>query len=176
MILYFVRHGQTDFNKEHILQGKIFDEPLNENGIKQVTELLSHLPQDFEVIFSSPLKRVLMSAEIIERHSHKPIIIKEEISERDFGSLAGKRWNEIPNGHELREADIHQHYDYRPYGGESIEDVSNRVKRFLDECKHANYKVALVVSSIGILRLVYKLLKNTDVTEVENATIHTFEI
>ncbi len=176
MILYFVRHGQTDFNKKHLLQGKEFDEPLNEDGIKQMSELLPNLPNDFEVIFSSSLKRVLTSAEIIKSKFNKPIVVEDEISERDFGSLAGKTWDDIPEGRKLQEIDRKQQYDYRPFGGESVEDVKNRINKFFQNAKNSGYKTALVVSSVGILRLVYKVLLDKDVIEIDNASIHKFEI
>jgi broad specificity phosphatase PhoE len=176
MILYFVRHGQTDFNISHRLQGVAIDEPLNEIGIKEMNDILSQLPKDFEVIYSSPLKRVFMSAEIISESSGKLIITNKEISERDFGSLAGKTWDEIPNGRELQAIDKQHKYDYRPYGGESVEDVEKRLNKFLEDVKTSGYNSALIVSSIGIIRLVYKILKGEHVTEVKNASVHTFEI
>jgi len=176
MILYFVRHGQTDFNKTHRLQGVEFDEPLNAEGEKEMNDLLPNLPTGFEVIFASPLKRVQMSAQIIADYSHKPIITKKELSERDFGSLAGKTTDEIPNGYELREIDRQLKYDYRPFGGESVEDVAVRLKQFIEYAKGSGYQSALVVSSIGILRLAYKVFLNQIVTEIENASVHAFEI
>lgn len=176
MILHFVRHGQTDFNISHRLQGVAIDEPLNETGIKEMNDILPTLPSDFEVIFSSPLKRVLMSADIIAQHSGKPIVVRSEISERDFGSLAGKTWDEIPEGRKLQAIDKEAKYDYRPYGGEAVEDVEKRLNTFFAEAKASGYSSALVVSSIGIIRLVYKLLKGEHITEIKNASINTFEV
>ncbi len=176
MILYFVRHGQTDLNKTHRLQGTAFDEPLNSEGKKEMNDSLSKLPTDFEVIFSSPLKRVQMSAQIIADHFHKPIITKEEISERDFGSLAGKTWDDIPKGMELQEADREQKYDYHQFGGESVEDVAARLNKFIEYAKTSGYKSALAVSSVGILRLAYKILLGQSVVKIENASVHKFEI
>lgn len=176
MKIYFVRHGQTDFNIANRLQGTAFDEPLNEVGVKEMNELLPFLPNDFEVIYASPLKRVSMSAQIISDYVHKPIIVKEEISERDFGSLAGKTWDEIPKGRELQAIDRQQKYDYHPYGGESVDDVEDRLKNFFAEIRTSGYSCALVISSIGIIRLVYKLLLSQDVVEIENASVHQFAI
>ena len=174
MILYFVRHGQTDFNKTHRLQGIAIDEPLNEIGVGEVNESLPNLPKDFEVIYSSPLKRVLMSSEIISQYSHKPVVISDKISERDFGSLAGKTWDEIPNGRDLQDIDRQQKYDYHEFGGESVEDVKKRLNAFFKEVKNSAHSSVLVVSSIGIIRLVYKLLNNEDVIEIKNASVHKF--
>ncbi len=176
MILYFVRHGETDFNVSHRLQGIAFDEPLDNMGVKEMNELLPLLPKDFDVIYSSPLKRVLMSAEIIKGYSNKPILIRNEITERDFGSLAGKTWDDIPGGHELQEIDRRQEYDYHSYGGESVRDVEKRLRKFFEEMKNTDHTSVLVVSSIGIIRLVYKILTGENVIEVKNASVHKFII
>ena len=42
MILYFVRHGETDWNVKKKIQGKT-DVPLNENGKQQAKELADML-------------------------------------------------------------------------------------------------------------------------------------
>lgn len=176
MLLHFIRHGQTDFNIDHRLQGRALDEPLNDEGIKEIQELLPKLPKDFEVIYSAPLKRAMMSAEIIAENSEKPILERAEISERDFGSLAGHTWKEIPDGTKLQELDRNQQYDYHPYGGESVEDVTARVKSFLEYAKASGYKSALAVTSVGIMRLVYKILENKSIIDIPNASVHTFRI
>jgi probable phosphoglycerate mutase len=62
---YFVRHGETDWNKAKKIMGQS-DIPLNENGILQaqaVAEKIQALAID--VIVSSPLKRAWTTAEII---------------------------------------------------------------------------------------------------------------
>jgi broad specificity phosphatase PhoE len=174
MLLHFIRHGQTDFNIGRRLQGVGIDEPLNETGEKQIAELVPRLPKDFGVIFSSPLKRTLMSAEMIARATEKAIVIRSEVAERDFGSLAGKTWEEIPDGAQLRERDRLLQYDYRPYGGECVQDVEKRLKQFLGYAKGTGYAAAIAVSSMGVIRLAYKLLRNEHVTEIRNASVHSF--
>lgn len=176
MIIYFVRHGQTEFNRTHVLQGSIYDEPLNETGGEQIREALQKLPEDFEIIFASPLKRVQMSAHIIAEHFHKDIITRDELSERNFGSLAGKPWDEIPNGSQLQMLDQTEQYDYRPYGGESIDDVRARVEHFLEYAKTSGYQTAVAVTSVGVLRILYKQLLGQDVFQIDNASVHRFEI
>ncbi len=176
MIIYLIRHGETDFNKVHRLQGRIFDEPLNAAGVQEMKDILPDLPKDFEVIYSASHKRVLQSAEIISNFSGKPVVVNKNIEERDFGSLDGRTWDDIPGGQELRAIDIEQRYDYRQYGGESVEDVTGRLEKFLEEIKSSAYNASLVVTSVGIIRLLYKILLNETVADVKNASIHKFEI
>ncbi|HLD05119.1 MAG TPA: phosphoglycerate mutase family protein [Candidatus Nanoarchaeia archaeon] len=43
MRIFFVRHGQTNSNKEKKVQGQTIDEPLSEIGVQQVNELIQFL-------------------------------------------------------------------------------------------------------------------------------------
>ena len=45
MKLYFVRHGETEWNVKKKIQGKT-DIPLNENGIRQAKELACQLVEE----------------------------------------------------------------------------------------------------------------------------------
>jgi len=67
MKIFFVRHGETDANAKKIMMGQRIDEPLNEFGRRQAEELASLLPNSFDIIFSSPLKRTAQTAEIISK-------------------------------------------------------------------------------------------------------------
>lgn len=75
MKIYFVRHGQTDWNIQHRLQGSA-DIPLNKTGINQaqiLKEKINNLDIDF--IISSPLKRAVDTANIINSDKHLPLSI-----------------------------------------------------------------------------------------------------
>jgi broad specificity phosphatase PhoE len=87
---YYLRHGQTDWNKEQRIMGQT-DIPLNETGFEQAhqaAQSLSKVP--FTTIIASPLQRALKTAEIIAQASGKPIIIIEELKEVHLGALQGK--------------------------------------------------------------------------------------
>lgn len=63
-MIYVVRHGQTDLNKEGRLQGRR-GLPLNEDGIKQAENLRDELKHiQFDHVFSSPQERAVQTAEI----------------------------------------------------------------------------------------------------------------
>lgn len=87
---YFIRHGQTDWNKEHIMQGQT-DIPLNEQGIMEANnaaELLKDI--SFASIAVSPLSRALKTAEIIAEKISVPITIIENLKEGSWGIWEGK--------------------------------------------------------------------------------------
>ncbi len=86
---YFIRHGQTDWNKEDRLQGSL-DIPLNEKGIEQAktaAELTKDLPID--LIVTSDLSRAKDTSDIINEKLQIPIIIDPNIKERHAGKLEG---------------------------------------------------------------------------------------
>jgi broad specificity phosphatase PhoE len=62
---YLVRHGETDWNKQRIIQGQE-DIPLNETGIQQAenaAKLMKSIP--FDLAYSSDLMRAKRTTEII---------------------------------------------------------------------------------------------------------------
>ena len=65
MNLYLVRHGQTDLNKQHIIQG-ITNAKLNKNGINQAENLKQEIDKlDIDLVISSPLLRTKETTNII---------------------------------------------------------------------------------------------------------------
>jgi uncharacterized phosphatase len=90
MVIYLVRHGETDWNKQNKLQG-IEDIALNETGLQQsaeCAEAFKNIPVD--CILSSPLQRARVTADIIAAYlKTSPVIIEQGLTERDFGKLSG---------------------------------------------------------------------------------------
>lgn len=95
--LYFIRHGQTDWNAQNLLQGQE-DIPLNAVGIKQaygLSELLKDV--SFDAVLSSDLSRAEETARIVCEGRQIPFIISSELRERAVGALGGtcvKAFNE----------------------------------------------------------------------------------
>jgi len=86
---YFLRHGETDWNKQGLMQGHT-DIPLNDTGRAQAeaaAAILARVPIDR--IVASPLIRAYETAEIVNRHLQKEIVREEGIRERHFGSMEG---------------------------------------------------------------------------------------
>ncbi len=183
MKIFMVRHGQTDSNVAKVIMGQRVDESLNGVGRQQAEELAESMKDmQFDVIFSSPLKRAAETAGILAKNRTAPVILRDELKERDFGSVSGKSWAEADAiaGAEpgnLKEVDRHLDYDYRPYGGESAEDVKKRLGRIIAEIKE-NYsdKRVLIVAHGGILRFSHMLFRDTPVDHIKNASLEEFEI
>ena len=87
--LYIIRHGLTDWNVAHRLQGQT-DTDLNEDGIRMAHEAASEYKViHFDVCYCSPLKRARMTAEILLEGRDVPIIIDDRLKEMSFGIYEG---------------------------------------------------------------------------------------
>ena len=146
MILYIVRHGQTDGNVNKIMDG-VRDIDLNENGIEQA-KITSDSLKDikFDLIICSPLSRTKHTMEIININNY-PVVFDDRIKERDCGEFTGK-------GFESLDRDLYwNYYDTTKYEkAENIEHLFNRVFKFLKE----KYKVKtiLLVTHEGITKAI----------------------
>lgn len=172
MKIYFVRHGQTQYNIEKRFTGQA-DVPLTEGGKQQARDLARDLPLDFTMIYSSDRIRCKETAAILNEKLNAPVMYDERLRERNFGSLEGKFRADVDPA--IIEKDKNQQYDYRPYGGESADDVKSRVFSFIaDLQKNYKDKKILVVTSGGVIRLLHNVL-NGEVHEIiHNAAIHEF--
>lgn len=155
MNVYLMRHGITPLNKQKKVNGEV-DEPLTREGIEQAKEAVPQIPKSVNLIYSSPLLRARQTAEIICSALNLPVTFAEELTEIKMGSLAGKSWEEMENGKELKEKHRAVKFDYRPYGGESVEDVKKRLLDFLKKIslKYKNNQV-LIITHGGIIRFFY---------------------
>ena len=134
MLLFFIRHGQTDYNAERRFQGRL-DIPLNETGRQQAHKIKTLLANEntvFDVIYSSPLSRAMETAEIISLDIAQPII-ESRLIEVDLGDFDGRLETEIAG--KMGNA---AYLEWRQYNftvpapnGESIGEAMNRVKPFL---------------------------------------------
>ena len=91
MIIYIVRHGQTEENLQRILQGNM-PGTLTEQGKEQVQRAAEQLSKEgvkFTRIVSSDLKRAMDSAQIISDRLNLPVIPMEILRERDWGKFTG---------------------------------------------------------------------------------------
>ncbi len=176
MQLVVIRHGETDLNKEDRLQGsKGPDLPLNETGVAQVTALRDALLVTPDIIYASPALRTTQTAQILNERLKKEIRFTPQLMERDFGSLSGKLRSEIDPS--LVEADLEGRYDYRQYGGESVEDVTKRLQTFVAELHIQPEQTVLLVTHRGVIRILYDLYPmNASDESIVPASKHTFRI
>ena len=106
------------------------DSPLTPDGItvaKQVAWLVEQ--QKIRTVFSSPLGRARLSAEIYTEGTGLPILATETMAELSCGEWEAKSRYEVLEGEEL----IRKTWLDRPPGGESYSDAETRVARLIQE-------------------------------------------
>ncbi len=116
---YFLRHGETGWNKIRKTQGQ-YDSSLNDKGRQQAQragEILASEP--IERIVSSPLSRVRHTAEAVARHHDVEITFDDDLKECHLGDMQGQ-----PNGEWLADYWVG---DFDPPNGETFRTFANRV-------------------------------------------------
>lgn len=93
--LLLVRHGETDFNRNGIIQGHI-DTPLNDRGRNETAALAGTLSTYATgAIYASPLQRAFETARILSNGKGPGIIRVPGLMEFNFGKWEGRNFNDI---------------------------------------------------------------------------------
>lgn len=173
-MIYFVRHGETDFNKYDISQGQL-ETSLNKKGLEQAQEIAEKLKAyKLDAIYCSTLTRARQTVEFISKFHSLPVNFDDRLKEVDKGILQGQK-----NSQEVYDrffADPHK------YGGETEEDVVKRTYEFLNDIKKYKGKNILVVGHGGIHKYFDFCLKGKDIkkdklilTRMKNCEVFEFE-
>ena len=141
-MIYVIRHGETQWNKENRLMGK-YDVALNLNGIRQAYKLEQTLSDiQLDLIISSPLIRAASTSKIINKNRQIPFIYDQRLEERNFGELRGL------DPTKLNYREYWDYYRNKPMlYGEDMKTFFSRVYSALDEIvsKYGDMNVLLVV-------------------------------
>lgn len=135
-VLYLVRHGETALNVAGVFLGRA-DPPLTPRGVRQAAWLAANLPPADRVI-SSPLDRARRTADgfgvLVE--------VDERWIELDYGTLEGVHPSSAPQAVRDR---WHSDISYRPDGGESLSELSKRVRAACDDLAHDSMEQTVIV-------------------------------
>lgn len=129
--LYFIRHGETDFNRASIMQGRRIDSDLNETGRRQAEAVATRLSGlEPAAIYSSGLNRAVQTAKIIaELHPRIDVTTLSDLEEMSWGIYDGR----VP-GKDIEKAYARWRsgdYGFAVPEGESVIDVQERGMRAL---------------------------------------------
>lgn len=132
--LVFVRHGQTDANRDGVLLGRL-DPPLNATGVAQAEAVAERLaPLGVTRVLTSPLARCTESAAVIAARLRLDPMVDERLIEVDYGTYDGLRLADLP-------AELVQRWrtdpGFAPPGGESLDSVGERMAAFTAEALKA---------------------------------------
>jgi broad specificity phosphatase PhoE len=88
--LFLVRHGETHWNKDGLVQGGDSDIELNDTGLEQAGRLAAFLKNEpIAAILSSPLQRAVATAEVIASQHGLSVEIDQGLKELKVGDLEG---------------------------------------------------------------------------------------
>jgi broad specificity phosphatase PhoE len=177
--IILLRHGQTDFNLQGIVQGSGVDSSLNENGRQQAIDFYhSFHKHGFDKLYTSALKRTHetvqqfiadgLSWDILPglneiswgKHEGKPITLEEE----KYYQWMLQQWQLGDTAHRIDE-------------GESPDEVAVRLRQALDVILASPYQNILVCMHGRALRILLCLmlgypLKCMDLFEHQNCCIY----
>jgi broad specificity phosphatase PhoE len=160
MKLYIARHGETDLNLNGDCYQGSTDEPLNARGRSQAAALALALPDDIDLVVTSPLARARQTAQALVDRRGLPLVVMAQFRERDFGIFETLSPGEVQRRHpQLWARNVLQQWDAAPPGGETPRQVVTRVAEGLQSLQlqwpHAS--VALVVHGFVIRSLRFLL-------------------
>lgn len=173
--IYFVRHGESEYNLRHLVAGKT-DQPLSALGHEQAKAAGAWAKEHglhFDIIASSDLQRAFDTAchiADIYGYPRKDIIPMPEIRERDCGDFENGL---VDNYYEASEATA-----IRDHGVEPLSAIYDRAKQALEKLENAYPdKTVLIVAHSGIGKMIRLIIDGRDADEfdktqtIPNATI-----
>ncbi len=179
MVIYFVRHGQTDWNVLKKIQGKT-DIPLNEKGKEQAKEtakIIANRGYDLAKVYSSKHIRALETAKEIAKACDLECVPIDGLEEMNLGDWEGKSWSDIiENEREFFEYwDSHRRYEKTP-NGECYQDVFERVYDALIEIIDTERKDVVVVTHSAVIMSMRCLMAGDRFENMPNYNIDNAEI
>ncbi len=165
--IFFLRHGETDWNVEFRLQGQR-DTPLNERGREQAravgrtlrdyfAQKVPEAPQSLDFI-ASPLSRTRETMELARASmglDPSAYAMDPRLVELSFGRWEGLTWEELkaldPWAAKARQGDK---WSFTPPGGESYEMLAERVRPWVNALE----RETLVVAHGGVARVLMAMI------------------
>ena len=160
--IWFIRHGETDWNRQRRLQGWQ-DIPLNEAGRQQAAQLAARMRDEavqtrFDALYSSDLQRACDTAQPVAEQLDLRIRTEPGIRERGFGVLEGLDLEHIDTLAPAAAASWKSRDPLRPLdGGETLGQFQSRVISTVDDIagRHGGERIMLFTHG-GVLDIVWR--------------------
>jgi broad specificity phosphatase PhoE len=168
--IHLIRHGQTDFNLQNIIQGSGIDSDLNETGKFQALRFYeTYREVPYQHIYTSQLKRSIQSVELFIK-SGIPHTALAELNEINWGIMEGKQGNN--ENHNIYLSMIDQWsrglLDTAVEGGETPNVMFARQKAALDNMMKKTDEEHILICMHGrAIRSFLCLLTGTPLQEME---------
>ena len=147
-MIYIIRHGQTEKNRAHSLQGRS-DEPLNKQGREQAEAAADWFRSagiSFDLVYSSPLCRAVDTAKIVS--GHDSVQIDRRLIEMDYGPYEGMDLSRpAPEVAVFFSDFVH---NPAPKGMEQLSGLVKRAGAFMEDIKESSRGKTVLVSTHAI--------------------------
>ena len=159
-IVYLLRHGESEGNKENIFQPP--DSPLSLKGVKQAEFLAQRLKNlEFEVLLTSNLKRALQTAEVIKRMIGRDYEVVELFQEvKKPSCLFGKKIDDEGVSKVLKEWERTLYSSGLKFqDGESFDELNERAKKALEYLlSRKERRIAIVTHGLFLRVIILKAI------------------
>ena len=155
--LLLARHGDTELDSAHRYWGRT-DVKLSADGLRQAERLRDRLAgEKIGAVYSSDLKRALVTAETIASRHQLDVIPCADLREIDFGNIEGLTYEEVSQLYPefFTKFWIQRVPNLRFPGGEGTDEFNSRVSKFAGRLKeHAAEETILIVAHRGPLVII----------------------
>ncbi len=172
--IYLVRHGQTDFNLQGVVQGSGIDAPINATGLAQASAFFeSYKGIEFDQLYHTALIRTKQS---IQQFIDKGIPTRAlpELNEISWGDYEGTPMT--PEEGEYYQHMLHQwqqgNLDYAIAGGESPNKVAERMRRGIEQILNGPGETILVCMHGRAMRIFLSLILNYNLKYMDQFEHH----
>ncbi|MEK6712016.1 MAG: histidine phosphatase family protein [Nitrospinota bacterium] len=161
MLLYLLRHGETDWNAQRRIQG-VSDTALNATGLAQARALAGPLRgRSIAAFYSSPLRRARQTAEVLAGELGLGVRLEPRLSELDQGKLEGLRIDQV----EAQYNGFMEEWRSRPAGlrmpgGETLAELQERAWAAVEDLRsaHPRETIAAVSHNLAISAVLCRVL------------------
>lgn len=183
---YIFRHGETDWNLERRNQGWS-DISLNQTGLAQAQALAESLRGvNFDIIYSSPLRRAAKTAQIVAANNNCEIAFVDGLRERCGGVFDGKivKMLDLPTDTKIDfdavpvqvPIDLMKNPDFVPPNGESHNMLARRVhETLMDIAKNTTANTIGIATHAGVARSIAQQFANAESVRIPNAGYYKLE-
>ena len=188
MEVYFLRHGETPWNREKRIQGSTEWVDLTDYGVElaeRTRDGMLAAGLSFDRIFASPLRRAMHTAEIVGAGFGVPPEPNALIREMGFGRYEGTLMTDEGFADSNIRSCFRDPPTFVPDGGESFDDLLARARSFVEEVilplEDDGIGRVLVVSHGAIMRSFVRLVTNRPLEDYwlgaqPNCCVHVFEV
>ncbi|MCM0042718.1 MAG: histidine phosphatase family protein [Algoriphagus sp.] len=167
--IYLLRHGQTDYNLQGVVQGSGIDAPINATGRAQAQAFFEAYQEvQFDHLYHSALIRTRQSIQGFIERGH-PVTTLVELNEISWGDYEGTPMT--PEEGEYYRMMLHQwqqgNLDYAIAGGESPNSVAERLHRAIQIILNGPGETILVCMHGRAMRIFLSLICDTPLKEMD---------